>query len=155
MSKFRNAILCDDIRDEAGGKNSLMGVFAGDIVVAHLPATINLAFFLQYFPDASDGPSLSSELRLLQDDREMGKFAMKADTPPAGQVVTIILPRGMLAFDKEGTLRMVVSMNGKEEEVLSKKVMLPKPTDSFTASGSIVSAPPASQSKPARKKKWI
>jgi hypothetical protein len=122
-SKFRNAILCEDIRDEVGGKNSLMGVFSGDIVVPSFPAQVNVAFFLQYFADDSDGAHISAKLRLMQDDLEMVNFIMEADRP-LGQTATFILPRGVAALDKAGTLRILISVNGApEEEVLRKQIL--------------------------------
>jgi hypothetical protein len=132
VSKFRNAILCDDIRDEVGGKNSLMGVFSGDIVVPHFPASINIAFFLQYFPDASENLHVTTALRLMDDDKEIAKFGMDANAT-LGQSITIIIPRGIATFDKETTLRMVASMNGQEIEIVSKKVLLAGTTASPTA----------------------
>jgi hypothetical protein len=41
------ALICDDIRREDNGKAILIGVYAGDIVLSRLPATIPIALWLQ------------------------------------------------------------------------------------------------------------
>lgn len=125
MSKFRNAILCDDIREEAGNKTSLMGVFSGDVVVPSFPASINVAFFLQYFLDESDPSEFSARMRLLDGDKELAKFAMNGVANKQNPDLTFLVQRGVATFDKETVLRVLVAMNdGQEEEVLRKKISL-------------------------------
>jgi hypothetical protein len=122
FNKFRNVIVCEDIRDEVGNKRSLMGVMAGDILVAGFPATLQIAIFLDYAPDADDGDHLSIEFRLVQGDVEIAKGGMEAAILP-GLPANFILPRALVTFEKESTFRMFVSINQRpEQEILSKKI---------------------------------
>ena len=121
--KFRNVIVCEDIRQEVHGKWSLMGVFSGDIVVPDFPSHVQAAFYLEYVPDPEDNHKLAFEFRLLQDDNELIKGHSEAEIEK-GQVATIVLPRGIAAFEKEATLRVCVSVNGgKEIEVVNKRIL--------------------------------
>jgi hypothetical protein len=119
---FYNVILCDDIRDEIGNKKSLMGVLGGDILVAEFPATIQLAFFMQYLPSPEDGERLSIEFRLMQDDTEIVKGGISG-VVTIGNENNFILPKAIILFEKETMFRMLVSVNGRaEEEILSKRI---------------------------------
>ena len=60
--EVRNAILCEDIRHEIGNKNSLIGVFGGDILVAELPARIRVAVY--YDAMVSVRGKIQSEIKL-------------------------------------------------------------------------------------------
>jgi hypothetical protein len=120
--KFGNVILCEDIRDEVGGKRSLMGVFGGDIVVASLPAQIQIAVYIEYIPDISDGKSATFDIRMMQNDTEMVKARATAPIEP-GNPATLILPRGLATFEKNCTFRLLVAVNGGAEvEILSKRI---------------------------------
>ena len=130
MSKF-TVIFCDDIREERGNKKSLMGVVSGDVLAASFPATLQIALFIEYEPDAShrdagQGDSLKVEFRLMQDDTEIAKGNMLAKFP-LGRAVNFVLPKGLVSFEKPATFRVLVSVDGgAEEEILSKKI-LPAP----------------------------
>jgi Family of unknown function (DUF6941) len=125
QTKFRNAILCEDIRDEVGNKKSLMGTISGDVLVREFPVTLRLAIYMEYVPEASDGDHLSVEFRLLQNETEIAKGKMESSVQP-GLVSNFVLPMAFVTFEKEATFRMCASVNnGPEEEILSKKVMIP------------------------------
>jgi len=47
--EVKAVIICDDIRKEVNGKAILIGVFATDILVFKLPATIGLSFWFECF----------------------------------------------------------------------------------------------------------
>lgn len=120
-NKFRNVILCEDIRDEVGNKKSLMGVMGGDVLVSSFPATIKVAFYAEYISDADDLEHASIDIRIMQDDVEMAKGKIEAKLQP-GQPATLILPTGLANFEHEGTIRLFASVNGgPEQEVLRKK----------------------------------
>jgi hypothetical protein len=118
---FLNVIICEDIRDEIGNKKSLMGIFAGDIIVAELPATIQMAVFAQYVPAPYD-EEVSVEFQLLEDDTLMAKAKMAtkiANMQPA----SFILPRALVTFDKETIFKILAAINGGEAtEIIRKKI---------------------------------
>lgn len=122
--KMGNVIVCEDIRDEVGNKKSLMGVMAGDVLVPHFPATIKIAFFLEYHPDDSDEDRVSFTFRLLQDEVEIAKGNF--DGPVRGKDPSMfVLPAGLIGFDKPAALSMRLLKEGQPEfEVLNKKIRL-------------------------------
>src|ERR1700688_3141844 len=105
-----------------------MGVLGGDIVVATIPAAIQVAVYFEYLPDDDETDSFALKFRLWQDDVEIATGEMQAPLQ-IGKTVTLIVPRGVVLFEKEGTLRITASVrDGKEFQILSKKV-----TKSFTS----------------------
>jgi hypothetical protein len=134
VGSFRNVIVCEDIREELGNKKSLMGIFPGDIVVQNLPATMQITFYIEYMPDSEDGENISFQFRLLENDQEFAKGGGTAPLVPK-QIATIVLPRGIITFDKECKLRLLVSVKtGLEQELLAKRII----------KGEIISSPIAS-----------
>ena len=122
-SKFRNIIFCEDIRDEVGNKRSLMGVVAGDLLVATFPAVVQTAVYFEYAAEKRDGENLSIEFRMLQDDAEIGKGRMEANISHNKQAI-FVLPRGYIQFNKPATFRIVGSVNGApEQEIMSKRIL--------------------------------
>lgn len=120
--KFRNIILCEDIREEIGNKKSLIGVLAGDILTGAFPAHLSLAIYFEYLPDESDGDEFAADFRLWRGDTMIVHGACKAPIEP-DKIVTIVLPRGLAYFDAESRFRMTISLKGQPElELLNKKV---------------------------------
>lgn len=122
VNNLRNAILCDDIREEVGNKLSLMGIFGGDILVGEFPAQIQLAIFMQYLPsaDEEDGPC-TIEVELFQDDSRMVRGKIEANITNR-QPANILLPKAMGFFEKECIFKVVVSIEGETKEVLVKRL---------------------------------
>jgi hypothetical protein len=123
--RFRNIILCEDVREEAGNKKSLMGVLAGDIIVPTFPATLSLAVYFEYVPDKDDGDEFAIEFRLWQDDEELAVGEVRAPIEP-GKIVTLVLPRALSIFERAKAFRMTIKgHDGQEFELLNKKVFAP------------------------------
>src|SRR2546426_965311 len=62
--KIKNAVVCDDIRREDNGKELLIGVYSGGIVVPQFPAPLVLAYWVQFdAPKPAD--NVDVEFRLL------------------------------------------------------------------------------------------
>ena len=49
-----NTILCDDVRQEVGGKMSLMGIYSKDIVVNKVPAILPFINLIVMFEDIKE-----------------------------------------------------------------------------------------------------
>jgi hypothetical protein len=123
VAKFRNVIVCEDIRDEMNGKKSLMGVYSGDVIVPTMPAVVRFAVYTEYETDADDGNQLDFDFRLLQDDTELIKVHGSV-VVQSGQNVVLALPPGLATFLKDARFRVLVSVNKREEiELVSKKVV--------------------------------
>jgi hypothetical protein len=120
--KIRNVIACEDIRDEIGNKKSLMGVLGGDILVAEFPATLQLAIYFEYAADESDEATFVAKFRLWQDDTAIAAGEINAPIQ-RGKSVTLVIPRGLVQFQKEASFRMTIALEGENElEVLRKSV---------------------------------
>ncbi len=47
--KFKNVIICDDVRTENNGKDIIIGVYAENITVQKFPANVVLCLWTQFF----------------------------------------------------------------------------------------------------------
>ena len=54
IAKKINTILCDDVRQEVGGKISLMGIYSKDIVVNKIPAILPFINLIVMFEDIKE-----------------------------------------------------------------------------------------------------
>lgn len=118
--RFTNIIACEDVRDEVGNKKSLMGVFSGDILVSEFPATIHMAFYLDYIQKETS-PGDNVQLELKANNERMVRVEVQLNT---GQPInSIILPRAVVVFEKECVLTMQASISGgKQVEIMRKKI---------------------------------
>lgn len=113
-------IVCEDIRDETGNKKSLMGVIGGDIYVPTFPATLRIAIYVEYVPDADDPNPISFEFRLLQDEVEIAKGRIETVARPP-MTATLVLPSAYVGFEKEAVFSMNITATGKAEQTLFSK----------------------------------
>ena len=117
--KFKNLIICDDIRAEVGNKVSLMGVYAKDIFVPKFPYTFpKLCFFVNY-DYVKSGDTFSVEL--LNPSGKRVSNAIKGEAP---KNITGYVTFQLHAFfsplnvEKEGnfTLRMIINDDQKSKK---------------------------------------
>ena len=129
--KFLNVVACDDVRDEVGNKKSLMGAFAGDLLVQTFPAQVQIAVYIQFQPDASRTANVL-KIRLYVEDEQLIEGTMTVT--PTDRPAAVVLPKGVVTFDKPSTFRVTASVDdGEFEELLSFRT-LPLPSISPTAS---------------------
>lgn len=67
-STYVHTLWCDDIRHEMGNKQSVMGIYPVDIVVAELPAVLQRLASLTHLVTPIELPPCPVMLRLLIDD---------------------------------------------------------------------------------------
>ena len=133
MGKFRNVIVCEDVREELGGKRSLMGVFPGDIVVPQFPAKLRVSIYIEYIGDETESGDLSLGFRFLMDDVEVAKGVGTMPVLP-NHVGLLIVPNGVISTANAAAFRILVTLNGgPEEELVSKKILLGDVTSLPTA----------------------
>ncbi|MPZ39850.1 MAG: hypothetical protein GEU95_17680 [Rhizobiales bacterium] len=126
VENIRNVIICDDIRDEVGNKQSLMGIFGGDdIIVAAFPAAIHLAVFMQYFPAPSEEDGrLTLQIELSQDESLMARGTLDIDVKRS-EPATIVMPRALATFKQESLFKVEVSLDGgPKQQIAQKRVKL-------------------------------
>jgi hypothetical protein len=123
VGKFRNVIVCEDIRDEVGGKRSLMGVFPGDIVAPAFPARLQISVYIEYVGDEGESGELSLGFRFLMNDIEVAKGIGIIPLLP-NHVGLLIVPKGIISTPNPAAFRILVSLNdGPDEELISKKIL--------------------------------
>lgn len=123
MGRFKNVIVCEDVREELGGKRSLMGVFPGDIVAPEFPAKLQLSIYIEYAGDETESGALNIDFRLLMNDTEIAKGTGMIPLLPH-HIGLLIVPKGVVTTPNPATFRILVSRNGgPEEELVSKKIL--------------------------------
>jgi hypothetical protein len=83
-------VMCDDIRRELTGKDILIGVYSGPMVVASFPAQVSSAFWLDVKPIEVGSAELEfrisltgkepAELKIAIDVHQIGNFALSLPT---------------------------------------------------------------------------
>jgi hypothetical protein len=118
------AILCEDVREEANKKHTLVGVFAGDIHVPHFPANIRLAAYLVFYGFPPGEHDLGGEV--FYGGASRLKLEAKAEIPK-GDAAVIVMPSIVLTFEEEGQLEFHVrGADGQLMPVISKHISIGK-----------------------------
>ena len=82
MGTINAVVVCDDIRREITGKDILIGVYAGNIVVPQFPFKIRLAFWVEY--EAERAGEHIIKLRLTYSGRTPAEVTINAQIPAPG-----------------------------------------------------------------------
>ena len=142
---IENAILCDEVRQEKSNKFILIGVYAGDIVVASLPAPVPISIYLDGITEGNEG---SVWLRLTIPGGEKASMRLSFGGSPETDRLTLVTPALEIAMAQEGEFSVDISGDGEEpwHRLVSRKVIQAEGLWSLTP---IVSQPPSEQSPPA------
>lgn len=118
------AIFCEDIREEKSGQNTLVGIYADNILVPSVPAVMSkLALYMRInFAPSEDIKSASFELVLPDGEHiligdvtsslidDANADAIRTGRPFSTLVANAVFPQFILK--QHGTLSAVVSING-------------------------------------------
>lgn len=119
---FNYALLCEDIREEANGKRTIVGLLSGDVIVSQFPADIRVAFFIDYTKEEVKKEELLS-LRIKLNDLEVANAEITLLADPKKNC-SISLPMAFLHIEKESTLSLSAKIDDNPEEtILSKKIL--------------------------------
>src|SRR5260370_17188032 len=96
--KFRYFIVCDDIRQESGGKSTLVGVYDGNLVLPFFPIVTNkLVFRVSVMLLKDDSKEFTVKIRS-EDDRELlGATHAIINQPSASIIIEPIFAK-MVSF---------------------------------------------------------
>jgi hypothetical protein len=123
MLRFNSIVMCDEIRTEVTGKDILIGVFSGEILVPSFPTAIGVAFWAEVENSNEDIGVKEYELRVGVENGQPLPFKVTADIRAAG---TSILKIPTIHIPVPGPT--VVSLELLDEEnwrvLKSKKVLL-------------------------------
>ena len=79
-SRYIQSIYCDDIRHEVSGKVSYIGVYAGEMIIPHFPATLPKLCVSTRIVTPICQPFESLTISVLQDERELQEFELTDET---------------------------------------------------------------------------
>lgn len=99
--RFVHAVFCDDIRQEMGGKVSLMGCFQGDLLVPFLPVALPKLCVFVTVSTPVKRPLTRLTIRIMQDDTELASLDVPEGSTMAPIVedgVTRILANAAMVF---------------------------------------------------------
>ena len=120
---IENAVLCEDIRQEVRNKNTLVGIYAGDIMVSQLPANIDLAFYLD--GKYREKKSTPMEVRISGPGRDAATAPI--EFAPIGDTLgfAMISPRMRVQLEQEGEFKVSMrELGGSWKTLIAKKVTL-------------------------------
>jgi hypothetical protein len=79
MTRFLSTIFCDDVRQEIGGKLSLIGVYNGVMYVPQFPATLSKLWVMATFSMPHDEPPKSLKIRVLKNTEPLADLDATPD----------------------------------------------------------------------------
>lgn len=126
------AVFCDDIRQEASGKEILIGVYGSDIIPTSLPATILLSIWIKV--EGVTVPVNTFTIELTNSSgRSLAKFDGTSTTsqPPLHGTFMAALGGLPITFEKPDILTAWIDINGQRLEAGGLVVSPPrqKPVD--------------------------
>ena len=103
VDRFVHAVFCDDIRQEMGGKVSLMGCYQGDLFVPFLPVALPKLCVFATISTPVGRPLKLLKVRVMQDETELVSLDVPADDMKqtilqAEDGVTRILANAVMVF---------------------------------------------------------
>lgn len=135
-------VVCDDIRKEVTGKDILIGVYSGDILVPDLPMVINAAFWIELGPNQPGNYKLNMRVRL-GNKVEALPIAIELQIADTSQSA-VFTPQATIAVDTATELLLERRVGDSWETLKSKKIYKGVTVQPFSAS--TFSEPPSSQS---------
>jgi hypothetical protein len=119
-ANISSVIVCDDIRREISGKDILIGVYSGEIVLSSIPFSLNLAIWLEYTPSIVGHNEFY--IRFMFNNEPIGSINGGIDVAvitSIGLPITGFNIRG----DKPGELQIEFSSDGKTFTTVSRKTL--------------------------------
>ena len=121
-------IVCEDIRQEAGGKKSLMGVFSSQIICPSLPLQLNRLCFRVSIETPKSRPIKSLEIEIAAVDEPSVKIPIPAgslasmlkagENPEATHLEYIMeIVATPFSISKEGPIRVSARVNDRKVRV--------------------------------------
>ncbi len=128
-AKIANAVVCEDVRTEQNGKQIIIGVYSGDIVVSNVPAFIPVMLWLQLDDIGTEPEEYEFRGTVYRENFVSGKFKIATTLPNSratislGQFPLQVTKDGELSFD----LRPAAGKRWKNAITLKLRVS-PSPT---------------------------
>jgi hypothetical protein len=129
MASIDSILICDDIRKEVSGKDILVGVYSGDIIVHSVPFTLVLAVWFEYIP----GSNVKHTLDIVASYAGKQIARQKGEIHPEDSPFGIAMPGLTVSGDAEGELLIEITL-GDSGQVFKKSKRIRVAADAFKAS---------------------
>jgi hypothetical protein len=113
------ALVCDDVRREDNGKEILIGIYPGSILVPKFPATMVLSFWLYLQPHQAG--ELHLEFRVTGAEQGFAYMDGVVEFGDSDEPGSLTFPKIPLRLGTECLLEFQWRLAGGEWEVLAKK----------------------------------
>lgn len=121
-ARVRNAILCNDIRQEINQKYILIGVFTNAIIVSSLPIDLDLALYLEIEPLTVGEANILINLEI--DGEPAFDFHLKGNAKELSGTTVPKIPRFVVGLEKECEIAFKIQFgDGVKSEIIRKKVI--------------------------------
>jgi hypothetical protein len=120
-----SVIICDDVRKEQSGKDILIGVFSGGIVLPAYPSHLRLAFWIEIQPEAVG--EIHCQIKV---ETPSGNPPIEAEFDlGVTEVDTAVIVMGgvPLAFERDGEIVVSAKMGSAEWRVVKRKRVFRRP----------------------------
>jgi hypothetical protein len=109
-SSFGNVVLCERVFQGENNKHILCNTYSGDIVVQEFPARFPLSVYLEIKSSKIGDEEIKVEY--LVDNKTVIEGVATAKSEKLGQIVVMIVPMFMAAFEKDGAIKVRVTQEG-------------------------------------------
>ena len=123
-AEILTALVCDDARKEASGKEIVIGIYTGDILVQAYPASLSLCLWILASFKSKGATPL--QLRLVGGDgSQLVHFEGTAEIDQPDTPATLPLPRFLFSVGKNSRLKFEWRIGaGEWQTVIEKQVRL-------------------------------
>jgi len=142
-----NFVFCEDIRQEAGNKVTILGAAAGKLNIPTVPANIKAAFYGELFLSALGAAKIS--LLVAYDGTQVATIDMNVIVNDVEEPIVVAIPAFPLPVLGPGQITIDLELGGKRRTIFKREVRVQPLT---TAASSIVQQQQPSQSPTARKR---
>lgn len=128
--KVRSVLICDDIRTETTGKEILIGVYRGAVVVPTAPISLpSLALRIEFgVTGVSEREDFETSIRFLSPDKVEIFFASgMIDIIEPLEPAVISLTFGPATFPKQGEYKIMMTLFGQTKTISTLKLRIGSP----------------------------
>ena len=129
-----HAVFCDDIRREVTGKEILIGVYSGDLLVSRLPAPVVLAIWVPFERVGNAEGKIPIEFRMLdagENNKSLGYGSIEIALSDVSDAGALSLPALAIMLNRSGQLVFQLKQHDEPwQTVASLKVVEPPPQPS-------------------------
>lgn len=130
--RFGAVIVCDEVRREENGKEILLGVYSGHIVVPTFPAKLRVAVWAEIFPDRFG--KMAVWFRYRAGDASLPPIDGELEVLDLSGPISVALPTMEIAFQHATTLEIEASENNQVWQSLKTKKVIEGKVPGFYSS---------------------